>query len=365
MTSNLSRLMAVVFAGALTACGGTTDGTDDTDTDTDGGDDTDTTACNPTIKTPTLPAANATDVYFRTPFAISFQQEAADVTTFALTKDSDSSAVATTSVVWSTDGKNAAFELVEPLEASTAYTLTVTYSCNSDLQPKIQFTTDATGTAVEGADFLEKPYALDLSTATIIEPAGVQALLGQLLGQLEDAIIVVPKTYDTEEGTLEFFGGLATVDGGSVAQDECTETIVFEEAADFGENPYWEILAPNGISLSVSDITIELLSLELSGAFNPDASAVVGVQLEGQVDTRAIAGLLGDTLGGGEGDDAVCTLIGQLTGGLVACEECPGGEGPYCLSLKAANIRADKVTGAFIEIFAEDIAANPECPTAQ
>lgn len=359
MTSNLSRLMAVIFVGSLTACAGGDDTDGDTDTDADDTDDTDSTACNPGVKTPTLPENGADDVYFRTPFAVSFQQDAADITTFALTKDSDSSAVATGSVTWSSDGKNASFELTEPLEASTAYTLTISYSCNEELSPKIQFTTDATGTAVGCGDFLDQPYALDLSTATIIEPAGVQALLGQLLGQLEDAIIVVPKACDTEAGTLEFFGGLSTVTGGTVEQDECTETIVFPEAANFDENPYWEIVAPDGISLTVSDVNIELLSLALSGAFNPDATAVVGVQLEGLIDTRAIAGLLGDELGGGDGDDAVCTLIGQLTGGLVACQECPESAGPYCLALKAANIRADAVEGSFVEII------DPMCEVVQ
>lgn len=360
MTFNWNRLMAVVFTGALAAC--STGGDDPDDTDTDETDTDTTVACTSGIKSPTLPANGATGVYYRTQFAISFLADEADTATFELTKDSDSSTVALGTATWSESGKDVYFSAAAALEPETAYTLAVTFSCTDGAPSEIKFTTSATGAAVNYDDDVDgNKYALDLSTATIIEPAGVQSLLGSLLGQLEDAIIIVPSGFDDVESEISFFGGLATVSGGVVAQDECTATIDFPVAADFSENPYFVISAPDGITLGVEGIEITLLSLELSGAFAPAGAGVEGVSLAGSIDTRDIADLLGDELGAGEGDDAVCVLLGQLTSGLVACEECPGGGGPYCLSLVAANIAADLVTGEFIVITDEDVAANEAC----
>ncbi len=359
MSFNWNRLMAVMFVGALTACatGDDTDATDTDDTDTD----TDTNVgCESGLKSPTLPAQGATGVYYRTQFAISFLAAEETEASFELVKDSDSSVVTLAAPTWSESGKDVYFSAAAALEPSTAYTLNVTFSCTEGEPSALKFTTGATGApVVYEDDVATNKYALDLSTATIIEPAGVQSLLGSLLGQLEDAILVVPNGLEGDD--LSFFGGLATVTGGAVVQDECTATIDFPVAADFSENPYFVISAPDGITLSVSDISVTLLSLELSGAFAPGGTSVEGVSLAGSIDTRDIADLLGDELGGGDGDDAVCVLLGQLTSGLVACEECPGGAGPYCLSLVAANIGAELVTGDFVVITQEEVDANGTC----
>src|SRR5690606_23874864 len=118
-------------------------------------------------------------------------------------------------------------------------------------------------------------YTIDLSSATIVEPAGVGSLLTTLLGQLGDTTIAIqPTVYDEENATLAFLGGLA--EGG--AQDLCTPTIDLSETAQAEfENPYFEIDAPNGIDLTVSDVTVSLEALKLSGSFNPDASSIEGI----------------------------------------------------------------------------------------
>ena len=357
MDLNWNRLLAIPFALALVACAAEDDDkTTDTDTDAT---DTDTTTCNSGIKSPTLPANGASDVYYRTTFAIDFVAAEATTATFALTKDSDSSTVALEAPTWSDDGKSVYFKSTAALESETAYTLAVDFSCSEGTPSEIKFTTSDVGAAVTNEEILGGTYGIDIGTATIIEPPGVNQLLGSLLGQLEETIAVNVKSIADDE--IVFFGGLADAPGGVLNQDLCTETIVFPEAADFTGNPFFEIDQPDGLTLNVEGIEITLLELNLSGSFAPGGGSIVGIELAGAIDTRDLGDLLGDELGAGDGDDAVCSLISTFTSGAVACENCPGTSDPYCLSLVAADIVADLLTGDLVERSAQDILDDETC----
>jgi hypothetical protein len=350
MNFDIRRLLALGLFATVVGCNGG-DTTGDTDADTD----VDTNTCTSGIKGTPVPANGATDVYFRSTFYIEFITDESTTAEFALA-DSTGAAVALGAITFSEDGRSAFFQAADALAPSASYTLTVKYSC--DKEAPIAFTTSATGAEVASEDFLGKAYALDLATTTIIKPAGVNALLGSLLGQLEDAITIVPSVYDSEAATIKFFGGLIAADG---TQDLCTPTIDFPVAASYAGNPYFEISAPDGIDLTVSGVTISLLELQLSGAFSPGAEDIVGVNLAGSVDTRSLGDILGDALGGATGDSAVCDLLGQFTAGAVSCEACPSGDGDFCLTLVAANGIAAGQDWEIVEVTPEQVDANPEC----
>lgn len=352
MNFDIRRLLALGLFAAVVGCNDNTTDTSDTD-DTD----VDTTTCTSGIKGTPVPAAGTTDVYYRSTFYIEFITDESTTATFTLV-DGVGAAVELSPPSFSTDGRSVYFNSTDPLMPSTDYTLTVNYSC--DKSAPIAFHTSETGAAVESDDFVGNAYALDLATTTIIQPAGVNALLGSLLGQLEDAIVIVPKSYDSEASEITFFGGLTPADG---AQDECTPTIEFPVPASYVGNPYFEINAPDGITLGVSGVEISLLNLNLSGAFSPGATDIVGVNLAGSIDTRSLGDILGDALGGATGDSAVCDLLGQFTAGAVSCEECPSsiGGGEFCLTLVAANGVAAGQTWTIDEITQGDIDENPAC----
>lgn len=338
MTFNIRLLAAMAAFGAIACNNGGDDG-DETD-ETDG--TTDTTSCTSGIKGTPFPANGATGVYYRSTFFIEFISDESTTAEFSL---SDGTAdVALGTPTWSDDGTSVYFAAAAPLTPSTSYTLTVNYSCKKTAP--IQFTTSEVGAAVESTDFLENAYALDLATATIIEPPGVNSLLGSLLGELDQAIVFVPKAYDAEAKEIEFFGGLTELDG---TQDTCEPTIVFPVDASYEGNPYFEISAPDGITLDAAGVSIELQDLELSGAFSPGGESIVGITLAASVDTRGLADIVGD-LGGGEGggESAVCDLVAQFLGQDL-CEECPGG-GKFCLGLVAANAVAEGKDWTLVEV---------------
>ena len=353
MNFDIRRLLALGLFATVVGCadkGGTTGDTDDTD-------DT-TVACTSGIKGTPVPANGATDVYFRSTFYIEFITDEKATATFALA-DSTGADVALSAITFSDDGRSAFFQAAEALAPSSSYTLTVSYgAAGCEKSAPVAFTTSATGAEVADSDFVGKAYALDLATTTIIKPAGVNALLGSLLGQLEDAIVIVPSVYDAGAATIKFYGGLVPPDG---SQDACTPTIDFPVAASYAGNPYFEISAPDGIELTVSGVTIELLDLNLSGAFSPGAADIVGVNLAGSIDTRSLGAILGDALGGATGDSAVCDLLGQFTAGAVSCEACPSGDGDFCLTLVAANGVAAGQPWTIDEISQADVDANPAC----
>lgn len=311
------------------------------------------------IKGSPVPANGARDVPVRGTFYVEFIQDESTTATFTLV-DHDGADVALGEVQFSDSGRAAWVTPADALAPSSSYALTVDYSCQ--YTASIQFTTSATGAEVAPDAFLGDAYSLDLASALIVEPIGVNALLGSLLGQLDQDIVVVPESFDPAFHTLTFYGGLAAPGG---AQDLCQPTTDFPAAASYLEDPTFELDAPEGLSLQVGGFELPLLDLSLTGSFTPDAASLEGVGLSTTLDTRALSGLLGDVLGGATGDSAVCDLIGQFTAGAVACEACPDtdplGEGDYCLTIVARNAVADRVDWTFARVTQADVDANPEC----
>ncbi len=221
----------------------------------------------------------------------------------------------------------------DPLTPSTSYTATLT-TCDGANSLDVGFTTSAVGAVVPDGDVQDLAYALDLASGTFVEPPGVGALLQSQLNV--DILIGVANANGAD---LQLIGAIGEEGASPPAQDLCTESIDFP-AADFSENPYFEV-GPQTTTLDVQGISVTIDDLFVSGAFAPDGSAVVGAVLAGSIDTRPLAGLVGDDAP----PEAVCDLA--VTFGI-ECQACSDGSGDFCLSLLVTDIAAEEVPGATV-----------------
>ena len=316
---------------------------DDTQDETGGNDHTD---CVAGIAS-TFPEPDATGVYYRTAIDVRFTQDetAASASLSLATAGGDDVAGTVTF-----DGRNARFAWSAPLSPNTEYVLAVDYSC--DRTATVGFTTSFVGAPINATSIIGSVYHIDLGDPDIriVDPPGVGDLLGGLLADQDvPAILVSPDVYDEVEDALTMIGTIGA--NGAIQQDTCTESIVFPDPADYGQNPYFEV-AGESLEIAAAGVVISLERIGLSGAFAPDGSAIAGARLSGKVDTNALGDLVGDL-----GD--VCQLV---AGFGVQCKECSPGGPVTCLTLVADNITAARVsTDGLIEITAEDIAADEAC----
>lgn len=346
------HLLATLLLLAGACNGDDKDPADDTD-DTD-----DTNTCVAEIAS-TFPTQDATNVFYRTPIEITFKQ--AEQSTATITLKDGAGADVAGSVSWSADGKTAAFTPAADLAASTQYTLTAAYSC--DKTAEINFTTSDTGSAVDANTLIDNVYSVDFLSGRITEPPGVGELLGGLLASAGEIYILVSPT-SIVDGDIEMRGALGADDGGSLVQDECTPSINFPIAADYSEDPFFEI-SGNDVTLEVEGFSIEIATLALSGAFAPDGSRIDGIAIEAFADTRPLVAAFGEDLGVDPEDPAaLCTFVTGLLP-TVQCDSCSGNgtDDKFCLKLAIDSMTGELVTGLegldFIE--QADVDANPAC----
>lgn len=315
----LKSLLFASLALAI-ACGGDKDAEKDPIIETD---DTDT--CVSGISS-TFPAADATGVFFRTPIEVKFNQaESASTATLTLTDAGGAEVAGSTS--FSTDGKTATFEPSANLAASTQYTLTVDYTC--DKTAEIQFTTSETGAPVDGATLINNVYAIDITSGRFTEPPGLADAIPGLLQSAGDIPSILISASAFENNQLTIIGALGNDEG--TGQDLCTESISFPETADYSSNPFFSIEGED-VTLTVADFSLEIASLNVSGAFTPDADAIEGVALSLFADTTALNGLI-------EGFEDICAAAALFQ---ISCVSCSGSgtDDVTCLSLKADSIEA-------------------------
>lgn len=348
---NSLRTSFLLATMVLTACdGGEKDPVDDTD-------DTDTGPICVSGIASTFPAQNDTAAFYRTSIEVVFNQAEKDTSTLTL-KDGGGADVAGT-VTYSTDGKTAYFDPTAALMPATQYTLTVAYSC--DKTADVSFTTGDFGTAVDAATLIGKTYSVDFLSGRITEPAGVGELLTGLLGGTDPIYILVGPTAITEGGQIEMIGALGAMDGTDIIQDVCTPSIVFPIAADYSENPFFTIEGED-VSLEVEGFALDIAQLALSGAFSSDGSQIGGLAIDAFADTRPLVALLGEDLGIDPTNPAgLCTFISGLLP-TVTCQDCGGGDEPYCLKLVIDSMVGEELPGVTLQALVQaDVNANPAC----
>lgn len=306
-----------------------------------------------------VPARGATGVYVHGTFQFQFQHDESMTATFTL-QDASGADVALEPPRFSEDGETVSFRAAAPLAPSTRYTLGVRYSCDKSFP--LEFTTSATGAAVPPDDVAGRAYTLDLTTALFVEPPGMDALVESLLDELDLRLVLVPEAYDAGTDALTFYGGLASADG---TQDLCAPTFSLPQAAAYGAGPVFVVEAPDGLTLDLRGAPVSAVDLSLSGAFTPDASEIVGLDLRVVIDTRSLVPLLALELDEALADDAVCDLIGTFTAGAAQCDACPAdaplGVGRTCMTLHLVNVVATGAPWTPRRVTPEEIDADPAC----
>ena len=314
-------MLGLLLSFGMFACSGDkTTETGNVDTATD----TATQGCGIEIDS-TYPVPEAIDMYYLGNLVVELS-DPDDSASLVLMDASGAEVAGTTSV----DDDTLTFDPTDALMPSSAYTLKVT-TCTGEAE--VNFTTSALGTALSEGDeaIVGKTYALDISSGTFVEPAGVGDLIG---GLLENKILIGITSVANSEMSIR--GAIS--DGSSIDQDFCTETLEDFPAADFTTSPYFEI--PKGdVTLSVAGFTATIYGLSVSGTFASDASYFGGATLEGELDAREILPLLGDAGLDAETPEEVC---GLLLGFGVQCVSCDSDGEPLCVRLVVERLTADE-----------------------
>jgi len=297
------------------------------DDDSSAGDDDDAAV---SIKS-TYPQDGATDFYHRNNIVVEWEDTVSGAS--IVLKDAGGAEIAGDSAM-NADGDTITFNplgdsITENLVPSTPYTATIAWDGADSVD--LGFTTSSVGTPagdVQGS-IVGEDYLLDLSTAIITEPPGVGSLLTQYA---EEALIVFHVT-EIDEGAGEFFvyGGIVEKQGTDYTQDMCEPTISLTDAeAALWDNPYFQI-GPTDFFVSFQGYEVTIDDFKVSGSFAQDGSMFVGGTLDGQVDTR----IADELIDPGAKEGAACELLASL--GIV-CEDCPSGEGPFCLTVSGYDI---------------------------
>ena len=325
-------MIFALLAGSFLACGEKEETTEE-----------EAATCETTISG-TSPASGEADFYVRDSIVFELSEE--DATASITLADASGADVAGTS---SLDGSTVTFTPAADLSPSTGYTASLTY-CGSADPVAVDFTTSDLGGALSGS-IAGNTYALDITQGTFLKPAGVGALLQDAFSNK-----ILVGVIDDSNGELKVEGAIS--EEGSPAQDLCTETLVFPEAADFSSAPYFEI--PEGdLTLTIAGFTATIYSLNISGMFAADGSYFGGGELRGKLDARDLVDIAAD-LGAGDtisSADDLCTLA---AGFGAYCEACTDGA-EYCLTVEVVDLTADKTDDTLVSRTAEDIAADPEC----
>ena len=228
----------------------------------------------------------------------------------------------------SAEGETLRWTPTEPLPARAAV------SWSADLCGTAASGQFSTGTATDPAvptDLAGTAYALDLSSATWVAPAGGQVLFGQLFGG--QLLLGVQAASDTE---IDLLGGAATVlDDGTVQQDPCIATFDFAPA-DFSGNPYVQV-GPTTLSLSFQGIPVPVKEVVLTGAFTADGQGIADARLDAELDARDIADQVGTSW------SQLCDMLTAYTG--LSCVDCSTDGRAACIVLQVEDIDGSLVPG--------------------
>jgi len=336
-------LIAMVSLGLMMA--GCPSGDDDDDdsaasdddvSDDDVSDDDDDAA----IKE-TTPQEGDSDFYHRNNIYVEFTDEVtsaeialADSAGTAVTGDNTLAANAT-DLMFNPFGDSD----TDHLEPSTSYTATISWDGQS---AELHFSTSDVGTEVSDPanEIVGSDYFLDLGSAEFTEPPGVSSLLSQYIADVY--VIMHVDAIDDGQGTIDIYGGIVDKEGNDYVQDMCTPTLgMTEQQPGMWANPYMQI-GPTDFFIAIEGYEATISDLKIGGSFTPDASMLVGGTFDGKMDTR----VLDELIDPGADEGAACDLLSSLG---ITCEECPGGEGPFCLTVSAYDIVSEKVNVSAID----------------
>lgn len=325
------RWYALAILGSLGGCGKDKD------------DDSEIPECM-TQLTGTVPAAGASDVYYRAAIEATFDE--ADETTMITLYDASGNPVDgaehrnddATVLYWTPD---------EPLTPSASYSAEIMWCAMGETET-VDFTTSSLGEPVDDPSAIEgRTYLVDLKDARFAEPAGVGPLLGT---QVQQSILLTVTSVDAS--SLTMVGALTAASGST--QDFCLPTIDFPKPADFTEAPYWEVRSDEAI-LNVADNDVSIQNLVISGTFSADGMTFGGGVLGGTIDTSLLGALLGS-----KDPNYICDLADDFGD---ECSECPNGA-DTCLGLRLDQLVGDSAATVAVRPI-DQRECDAECPLSK
>ena len=305
----------------------------DADADADGGLED----CTATLQNMS-PSDGETGVYFRdsVSFWLSETDSTAEVVVLSANGEpvAGSTAVSEEHVMWTPSAN---------MTPDTDHTAILTW-CGGEAS--MSFTTSETGAPLE-TDVTGETYALDLSTATWEEPAGIGSLLGDALNA--KILVGVEEASDV----IDFLIGIPS--GDSVVQDFCSPTLDFDPIS-FDSSPFFEI-GPADLPISMLGYSLTIYDMNINGTFQSDGSGMDHIRVSGSMDLRDLEDTLESISGGIVSDaDSACDLVLMLG---VACAPCPSDDVANCLSVSLTDIEAT-ATGSELQVV-EAAGEHPEC----
>jgi hypothetical protein len=227
------------------------------------------------------------------------------------------------------DGMSAVFTPDADLAAGTTYTA---FASVCDSTDAATFTTEQRDVAAAST------YAVDLSSATFTDPAGISDYISQAL-----TVPLLLGVQSTTATSIDMMGALGDDSSGTTVQDFCTSTFDFP-SGDYSAAPAFSV-GPSAITLSVGGYGVTVYDFVVTGTFAADLSGFSGGTIDGLIDTAPLASLVGGTDPG--------TVCGYAAIFGASCEACPDGS-EYCLHMAATDVSGTLVTGLELEPVAGD-----------
>jgi hypothetical protein len=255
-------------------------------------------------------------------------------------------------------GRKVKFTPGADLAANETYTATITW--DEEAPAPWSFSTGPYGEIVgDEAGLIGKVMHLDLASATFVEPPAIGSLLQGFLADVYIIFTLSPSS-DLENSIAHVEGALGELNGPDIIQDLCSETLTFtagpdripgtadDQDADW-TNPELSLSGVD-LELSIQGVNATIKDLLLSMVVHPAGTGFAGGRFEGILDTRDLAGLLGDE----KDENGICDLVFKTVG--VGCEECGGDDpGEFCLAVKAKDIVGAALPGAIVPLSCADV----------
>mgnify|MGYP000117590126 CR=1 FL=1 len=319
------RLPILAAIGVLAAaCGGDKGEVVDTGPD---GPTTDPRCANAVLDQ--YPVGGESDVFVRSSVDVTLSQPDTSAT-IVVTDASGAEVPGTVSLL--DDDKRVEWLPVDALDAGADYTATLNWACEAVV---VDFGTGSVGSAAvaDPSGLVDRGYTLDLKDGRFVAPDGIGAPLQSLL---EVRLLLGVTAVDAT--TLSLRAGAEDAKAG--AQDLAASTTDLNPAT-FAD-PYFEV-SQELLPLVIEGDPIDVTDLTISGSFASDGSSIDGFRLSGVIDTRDLTEAVGV-----EGPDGVCNLFSASFN--VQCQDCPNGEGTYCINLVVADLPLPETGYPVVEV---------------
>lgn len=307
--------------------------TEDTQANSDSGTeetgDTDTDTEEPCLAEviEITPEDGEDDVFYRDTLTVAFSEDAS-AAQFTLTNDVTGVELST-ATSWGDGNLMATLTPSSPLEGATLYTLTAAIC---EVTSHATFETSDYGQPIDGGNesLIGMTSVLLFEDVKFTQPENI----GSILSLYFDVPLLVG-VLGAEASQIDVVAALGYFDNVAGYKQRMNEpTWTFGQVSLDG-SAYFDGSVPE-IDLGYSNVSIPVYNFGLSGTFDPDGSHFAGGTLSGQVDTRHMAPLFGQT-----SDTYVCELIGSMG---VSCETCPDGE-DFCVTILGEDIVSEGVPG--------------------